>query len=365
MRASAPTGRHQRRSTTAALAVATFTLTLAASTVAAQESFAPDPGMRHAARALLNSSEGERRHWGLTGFEDEERLNWAYTPVPRSGFPLREMTDEERELTWNLVASGLGKRGLQQARDAIRLEEVLYERSEQSDFRDPDQYLISIFGAPGSLGRWGWRFEGHHLSVNFTLLDGRVVGTTPAFFGGNPAYVGEGLHSGLRPFAQEEDRARLLLQNLDPAARRTAVFSPTAPDDILTSNSKVAVRPTVAGIRYAQLRESQQQALWELLELYAARLEPSLAQSELAEIRAHGLDELRFAWAGGLEAGEPHYYRIHGPTFVVEYDNTQNDANHVHTVWRNFERDFGRDPLRKHLAAAHAAGTQDLFHMPQ
>ncbi len=365
MRAPTPASRAQRRSATAALVVATVTIALAASTAPAQESLPPEPGMRDAARALLNSSEGERRHWALTGFEDEERFNWAYTPVPRSGFPLREMTDEEREITWNLVASGLGERGLEQARDVIRLEEVLYERSEQSDFRDPDQYLISIFGAPGSLGRWGWRFEGHHLSVNFTLLDGRVVGTTPAFFGGNPAYVGEGLHSGLRPFAQEEDRARLLLQNLDPAARRTAVFSPTAPDDILTSNSEVAARPTAAGIRYAQLPEPQQQALWELLELYASRLEPSLAEGELTEIRAHGLDELRFAWAGGVEAGEPHYYRIHGPTFVVEYDNTQNDANHVHTVWRNFDRDFGRDPLREHLAAAHAAGTQGLLHTPR
>ncbi|HJO05334.1 MAG TPA: DUF3500 domain-containing protein [Acidobacteriota bacterium] len=274
--------------------------------------------------------------------------------MPRQGFPLREMTEAEREITWDLVASGLGERRLRQARDVIKLEEVLYERSEQSDFRDPDQYLISVFGAPGSLGRWGWRFEGHHLSLNFTLLDGRVVGTTPAFFGGNPAYVGEGLHSGLRPFAEEEDRARLLLHNLGPAERRTAVFTDTAPDDILTSNSQVATRPTATGIRYGQLAESQQQALWGLLELYAARLEDSLAESELAEIRARGLDELRFAWAGGLEAGEPHYYRIQGPTFVVEYDNTQNDANHVHTAWRNFERDFGRDPLREHLAAAHS-----------
>jgi len=364
MRAPAPASRAQRRSTTVSLVVATVTLTLAASTVPAQQSFPADPGMRHAARALLNSSEGERRHWGLSGFEDEERFNWAYTPVPRQGFPLREMTDAERQITWNLVASGLGERGMQQAREVIQLEEVLYERSEQSDFRDPDQYLISIFGAPGSLGRWGWRFEGHHLSVNFTLLDGRVVGTTPAFFGGNPAYVGEGLHSGLRPFAQEEDLARLLLQNLDPAARRTAVFSPTAPDDILTSNSQLATRPTTAGVRHDQLTEPQQQALWELLELYAARLEASLAESELAEIRAHGLDELRFAWAGGVEASEPHYYRIHGPTFVVEYDNTQNDANHVHTAWRNFERDFGRDPLREHLATAHATGTHGHSHTP-
>ncbi len=357
MRALALARRTHRRPAVTALVVAVVVaLTLAASSGRAQESFPADPGMRDAARALLSSSEGERRHWALTGFEDQERFNWAYTPVPRNGFPLREMTETEREITWKLVTSGLGELGVQKARDIIRLEEVLYERSEQSDFRDPGMYLLTVFGAPGSLGRWGWRFEGHHLSVNFTLLDGRVVGTTPAFFGGNPAYVGEGLHSGLRPFAQEEDRARLFLQHLDPAARRTAVFSPTAPDDILTSNTKVALRPAALGIRYQQLTESQQQALWALLELYAARLEPSLAASELAEIRAEGLDELRFGWAGGIEAGEPHYYRIHGPSFVVEYDNTQNDANHVHTVWRNFARDFGRDPLREHLAAAHTEG---------
>lgn len=364
-RVPAPARRARRLSTTAALVVATTTLTLAASTLPAQESFPADPGMRDAARALLSSSEGERRHWALSGFEDDERFNWAYTPVPRQGFPLREMTDQEREITWNLVSSGLGERGLQQARDVIRLEEVLYERSDNSDFRDPDMYLITVFGAPGSLGRWGWRFEGHHLSVNFTLLDGQVIGTTPAFFGGNPGYVGEGLHAGLRPFAQEEDGARLLLQNLDPAAQRTAVFSPTAPGDILTTNSKVAERPAALGVRYEQLPEPQQRALWELLELYAARLEPSLAEAELAEIRAHGIDELRFAWAGGLNAGEPHYYRIHGPTFVVEYDNTQNDANHVHTVWRNFERDFGRDPLRQHLATAHDAGAHGHSHSPR
>ena len=354
MQAFSISGRVTHRSTASVIASVVVVLTLVGSTGRGQESFPADPGMRDAARNLLSSSEGERRHWSLTGFEDKERFNWAYTPVPRNGFPLREMTETERDITWDLVASGLGERGLRQAQDVIRLEEVLYERSERSDFRDPDQYLISIFGAPGSLGRWGWRFEGHHLSVNFTLLDGRVIGTTPAFFGGNPAYVGDGLHSGLRPFAQEEDRARLLLQNLDPATRRTAVFSSIAPDDILTSNSQVASRPTIVGVRYGELAASQQQALWELLELYAARLEASLAESELAEIHAHGLDKLRFAWAGSIEAGEPHYYRIHGPTFVVEYDNTQNDANHVHTVWRNFERDFGRDPLREHLAAAHS-----------
>ncbi len=324
----------------------------------AQESFPADPGMRDAARGLLGASEGDRRGWGITGFQDEERFNWAYTPVPRQGFPLRQMNEAEREFTWKLVAAGLGERGLQQAQDIIRLEEVLYERSEQSDFRDPENYLISVFGGPGSLGTWGWRFEGHHLSINFTLLDGRVIGTTPAFFGGNPGYVGEGLHSGLRPFAEEEDRARLFLQNLDAAQRRTAVFSDSAPDDVLTSNDQVAARPTSAGVRHDQLTQPQQEALWSLLELYATRLEASLAASELAEIRAGGLDELRFAWAGGAEAGEPHYYRIQGPTFVVEYDNTQNDANHVHSVWRNFDRDFGRDPLREHLAAEHQADNQ-------
>jgi hypothetical protein len=224
---------------------------------------------------------------------------------------------------------------------------VLFEES-HNPIRDPDLYFLSVFGEPGGRGEWGWRVEGHHLSLNFTLRDGRVVSATPSFFGANPAEVRRGPHQGLRTLAPEEDLGRALYRSLEGALRQKALLSAEAPADIVTGNAKQAELGAPAGVALAEVSPAQRAALMELVEMYAHRLRRELAEEELARLRAAGLEKIHFAWAGVSEPGQPHYYRIQGPTFVVEYDNTQNNANHIHTVWRNFATDFGLDPLRAH-----------------
>ncbi len=317
--------------------------------------------MRDAARGLLLSLPALDRDV-LENTFDEARLAWNYTPVDRQGMALGGLQPDDRQAVWAFLATGLGERGLRQARQIIMLEEVLYERSNGNPMRDPGLYWLNFYGAPATRGRWGWRFEGHHLSVSFTVLDDRIVGSTPAFFGGNPALVESGKHLDLRPFALEEDVARNLLQTLDAGQRSAAIIASTAHPDIVTANQHYVQPLTDNGVRYGDLSAAQRAALMSLLDQYAARLEPSLAERELDEIQAAGLENLRFTWAGGTESGEPHYYRIQGPTFVLEYDNTQSGANHVHAVWRNFRRDFGRDPLREHLASHHQAADAKVGH---
>lgn len=315
----------------------------------------PRPGaaMQAAARELLDMPLPPEVSNFQGAWDDPERLDWAYVPVSRTGLPLLFLDEQGREKVWGLVSTGLGERGMGQARDIVSLESILYERSGRDDRRDPGRYFVTIFGVPGRFGNWGWRFEGHHLSLNFTLRDGKVLSTTPAFFGGNPAHVQEGEHTGLRPFAAEEDRARELVRSLPEPLRRQAIYSAEAPADILTSDDVPAARPPLLGVRVGDLGPEARADMETLLALYAARLDPELAAAELARIEADGMGELRLAWAGSLEPGQPHYYRIQGPSFVIEYDNTQDGANHVHTVWRDFERDFGNDPLRAHLADHH------------
>jgi hypothetical protein len=190
--------------------------------------------------------------------------------------------------------------------------------------------------------------EGHHLSLNFTLRDGRVVSTTPFFFGANPATVREGPQKGARVLAPEEDMGRALLHSFTGTQREKVVIQAEAPADIITEASRRARLSAPAGVSMHEMAPAQAKMLTELIELYAHRLRKELAAEELAKLKAAGMEKIYFAWAGGSEPGQPHYYRIQGPTFVIEYDNTQNNANHIHTVWRDFDHDFGLDPLRAH-----------------
>jgi hypothetical protein len=232
------------------------------------------------------------------------------------------------------------------------LDQLLFER-EGRDIRSPDGYYFSVFGDPAGDGAWGWRLEGHHLALNFTLKDGEVVASSPAFMGSNPAVVGEGRHAGLEVLADEQARARELLALFEGEARERVVVSESARRDIVSGNSVRAERPEPEGLAMGDMNDAQSDALMALLRVYIDRMRPELARAEIEKITAAGLDGIHFAWAGSSEAGAPHYYRIQGPTFLVELDNTQNNANHVHSVWRDFDGDFGADVLAEHYAAAH------------
>jgi hypothetical protein len=259
----------------------------------------------------------------------------------------------------SLVRSGLTAAGYRRAEDVIKLEGVLREM--QGSLRDPGKYYFSVFGEPSLEKPWGWRFEGHHLSLNYTVVDGAGIAHAPSFFGANPATVRSGPLTGLRALGPEEDLARELVKSLDPAQRRRALFTDRAPAEIVTGDEKRVDPLAPAGIRAAELTQPQRAILVRLLDEYLARMPEDVAAGRRAAIVRDGVPaggaggspvpDVAFAWAGGLEPGEGHYYRIQGASFVVEYDNTQNGANHAHTVWRDFHGDFGRDLLKEHYAA--------------
>jgi hypothetical protein len=292
-----------------------------------------------AAQTFLSTLSDRQRADASFSFGDPERFNWTYVPRRRAGIPLRAMDVEQHAAAFGLLGSGLSERGTELAHGVIELEGILR--------RDQGLYYITLFGVPGAVP-WGWRFEGHHLSVNATEVGphGQVV--APLFMGADPARVPSGPKEGFRLLAAEEDLAFEMLHMLDPQQRERAIIAPQTRGDIVTRNDP-AVRPMAfAGLPAAAMTAAQQRKLRQLLELYAGRMADGAARTQLERIEEVGFEQLHFAWAGSARPGAPHYYRIHGPTVLIEYDNTQNNANHIHTVWRDLENDFGSDILQRH-----------------
>ena len=308
---------------------------------------APGVEMADAAKKFLASLNPEQRAQALFPFRDEQRFDWHFVPKPRKGLPFKEMTEAQSTLAQALLATGLSAQGFTKATNIISLEHVLFDIENRAPRRDVGFYYLSVFGQPGT-DAWGWRFEGHHLSMNFAVAGERVLAVTPSFFGANPAQVQKGPYKGLRALGAEEDLARQLAKSLSAEQRKTAVFSGEAPRDIITGNTRKAKALDPMGIAVAQLQEDQKDLLLRLLKEYLFRYRKEVAEADLKKIKEKGENKIYFAWAGGLEPGQGHYYRIQGPGFLMEYDNTQNDANHVHTVWRDLENDFGEDLLRQH-----------------
>jgi hypothetical protein len=255
-----------------------------------------------------------------------------------------------------LLKTALSASGYRKATNIIELELVLREIETFGMMRDPERYHLTIYGKPDAKAAWGWRFEGHHLSLNFTLAGDKAAADSPSFFGANPATVPKqakfGAKQGLRVLGAEEDEARALLDSLSDAQRREAVFDKRTYGDIVSRNAEKVDPAAPAGIAAGKLDDKQRAQLLKIVELYASSFEPALAQARLSRAREGGVEAIRFGWAGATERGKPHYYRIQGTTFLIEYDASQNDGNHVHTVWRDFNGDFGRDLLKQHYASA-------------
>ncbi len=309
--------------------------------------------MAAAATAWLQSLDPAQRSQAVFAVGDSERENWHFVPIARKGMKLGDMTDAQRALARQLLAAGLSQRGQLQVEAIIALENVLFAIS-GSARRDAKLYYFTIFGTPGSPAPWGWRVEGHHLSVNFTLADGRIS-ATPLFFGANPAEVRiEHAQKGKRVLAAEEDLGRALVKSFDGTQLRTVLIAERAPDETVTGNSRQAQPLEPKGLAYDRMTPDQQAQLRALVEVYAGRLRPELATAEMQSIASRGWPLVHFAWAGGLEPGVGHYYRIQGPAFLIEYDNTQDQVNHIHTTWRNFSGDFGRDLLAEHYRRDHS-----------
>ena len=309
--------------------------------------------MASAAEALLKTLNSEQRAKIAFKMEEEERQNWHFIPKPRKGLPLKELDAAQRERARALLSAGLSQSGLTRATTIIDLENVLKEIEQSGPVRDPELYYFTLFGQPALRGVWGWRVEGHHLSLNYTLAGNGQIAITPSFFGANPAEVRHGARKGLRALKDEEDQARLLLKSLDGTQRTEATVSDSAPADILTTNNRQASPLSPAGLASNKISDKQKDILMSLLNVYVSRMPADVAKSRMEKFRAAGFDRIYFAWAGGSEPGQAHYYRVQGPTFLIEYDNIQNNANHIHTVWRDFNGDFGRDLLAMHYKNAH------------
>ncbi|MET0262038.1 MAG: DUF3500 domain-containing protein [Rariglobus sp.] len=309
--------------------------------------------MAISAQAWLESLSAEQQNAALLPFSSDERENWHYVPRSREGVSLGQMNEAQRTKAGALLASGLSQPGLLQAEAVIALERVL-RATEGASYRDERLYFFTVFDRPAAGGTWGWRVEGHHLSLNFTIVGGTHVVVTPQFVGANPAEVRiPDAQPGRRALAAEEDLARKLVLSLDERQRTHAIVAARAPSDILTRAQSKVQKLEPAGLSFAAMSPDQQQQFRALFAVYSDRLRRDLAESEQQKIQRTGWDHLSFAWAGGVERGQGHYYRIQGPDFVIEYDNTQNGANHIHTVWRSFDGDFGRDLLQDHYRAAH------------
>lgn len=309
--------------------------------------------MIHAAQALLQALPAAQKQAAFFPFEDAERYNWHFVPRNRRGLPLKDMDARQRQLAMALLKTGMSAQGFGKARAIMEMEVILKaleQRGPEDEYRHPEKYYFTLFGEPSPKQAWGWRVEGHHLALNFTSVAGQLVAGTPGFMGANPGIVPDGPAKGRQILKQEAQLAFSLLQSFSSQQVSQALIADKAPADIITGNSRRALLDKPAGIRYTDLKPAQQQLLDRLLAVYLHNYRQDLAQDLQRKVDKAGRDQLYFAWAGAREpqVGQAHYYRIHSPALLIEYDNSQNNANHVHTVVRDLANDFGEDALKAH-----------------
>ena len=311
--------------------------------------------MASAAQRFLVTLSPEQTAKAVFSLEDAERKNWHFIPRVRLGLPLKEMTPEQRLVAQALLATGLSSQGYSKALTVMSLEAVLAELEKGQTgkaVRDPEMYFFSVFGTPNDGTAWGWRLEGHHLSLNFTC-SGKGTTSTPSFFGTNPGEVRQGPRMGLRLLEREEELGRALVKSLNEEQKKTAVLGGEVPKDILNDPKRTELT-SGEGVLVSSLSAPQQEMAAQLVREYLGTHRPEVAATEWDRIKSAEWDQTRFCWTGGFEPGVGHYYRIQGANFVMEYDNTQNGANHPHAVWRDRVGDFGMDLLKEHYQASHA-----------
>ncbi len=314
--------------------------------------------MGAAAAMFLETLSTGQREAATFPFAGDERYVWNYTPVTRNGLLIKDMDDGQRQAAWELMATGLSDSGNKTAHQIISIEKELGESEQMENSggrwtRNTELYWFSVFGEPGGSGPWGWRLGGHHVCLHYTIVNGDLVTPNPLFFGSNPANVKHGDREGLRTLGDEEDLARALVTGLSSDLRSVAVVDPEAPADILTKSYRSAdPGATPAGLAYSRMDGDSREQLINLIRLYVNRPSDDLAGNVWSKIEGAGFDGITFAWAGPTERWQGHYYAIKGSEFLIEYDNTQNGANHIHSVFRDYQNDFGED-----LLAAHYAGS--------
>ena len=307
--------------------------------------------MTTAATNFLAALTPEQRQQATFAFDSAERLRWHFVPqFERNGLQVKAMSEPQRKLAHELLKTGLSARGYDTYTKIMQLENILKAVENGSGpTRDPEGYRFAVFGTPAAKGTWGWRVEFHHVSLHFDVVNGTAISSTPSFAGANPAEVKDGPQKGQRTLGMLEDTGRALVMALDEGQKKTAVFTNVALNDIVTGNA-LDIKPlSPEGVKASAMTAAQRDLLMKVLDAYAGLMTQDIAADRMAKVKKAGIENIAFAWAGALERGQKHYYRVQGPTFLIEFDNTQNDGNHVHSVWRDFNGDFGRDLLREHL----------------
>lgn len=312
-----------------------------------------------AAKDFIATLDASQKEVTLFPFDSEERYKFAYFPIDdRKGIPLDKMSEDQKKLAMKMLSTCLADNTVKKINDIIELENILKvieNRKPDDHFRDPGKYHVAIFGTPGDTTIWGWRFEGHHVSFHFSAKDNSLVAGTPGFLGSNPAIVQEGAQKGKEILKSEKEMAVRLLKSFSQEQMKKVMLQTDAPGDIITRIDRKAMIKDPGGITFGEMNDKQRENFLQLIRLYVMRYKKDFADKMLKDIRDAGLDKLRFAWAGHTETGigHPHYYRIVGPTIIIEYDNTQNNANHVHTVVRDLVNDYGGDQLLDHYKKGH------------
>lgn len=308
------------------------------------------------ATTFLNSLTEEQRDRAQMHFTDSSRTTWHFFPgtmYKRAGIQLGELNKEQKELLFKLLRNYLSETGYNKTLKIMDLENVLFEMGQgDADFRDPEKYSVAFYGNPEQDSLWAWSFEGHHLSLNFSILNDKIS-IAPRFMGASPAIIKEGKRKGERTLANEEDFGFQLINALSEDQKKIAIFQKTAYPDIVTSNATEVAPLQPVGIKVGDLKVNQQTILNGLLEEYLSTMPKALAIKRMENLKSEEFNDIRFGWAGDTEKGKPHYYRIQGKTFLVEFDNTQNNANHIHLVWRDFNGDFGKDLIKEHYEHSH------------
>ncbi len=312
-------------------------------------------GMVKATNKFLESLSDEQKAAATFEVNDTSREIWHFLPVAdfgRYGLPLSELDDVQDQLVLDLVRASLSEEGFEKAHQIMELEVVLKAMENNSPRRDPQQYHISVYGTPSLEGIWSWGFSGHHLSLHFTMVEGKIA-STPTFLGANPGEVREGDKKGLRVLKNEEEKGLTLINAMSDEQKETAIFSAEAPYEIQTVAHSRVEPLDKAGIKYTDLSGKQKSMLKDIVEEYISVMPEEVAKKRRETIENDGWDEVYFAWAGVTNRSAGHYYRVQGPGFLIEFDNTQNNANHIHSVWRDFNGDFGRDLIKEHYKTSH------------
>ena len=309
------------------------------------------------ATSFLASLSAPLKEKAVYKFTDDERLNWHFVPRARNGVSFNDLNSTQREAALSLLRTSLSAQGYQKATLIMGLENVLREvesRGTNDKYRDPLNYYLTIFGTPAEDKPWGWRFEGHHIALNFSSLDKKIVSSTPSFFGSNPGIVLSGPEKGKQILKEESELGFSLVNSLEAEKLKVALISETALPEILSLNSRKAVPLTPAGLSYTSMNEQQKALLLKLLNVYVYNYELGFSNKLMDKIKKAGVEKLTFAWAGSLKGGAGYYYRIQGPMLLIELDNTQNNANHIHSVVRDLTNDFAEDILREHYEKEHS-----------